>query len=393
MNDFGVKAPINFLGTGASKPTPKTKPRPRMKTAKVVLADSEIRRSSRLTKSIAGQEVSREGDAAEDVEMRDTDTDGLHDEPMGLDDASKDKSVDNQTSHDDKAPPINAAPVTGVTPPMDTNCPPDTLPPAIAEMDVDNVLSSRNAASESPTFPTTMATSAPPVPAPINGEHPPGIVPNPVTGPSDPIPSTNAARTTNTTHPFSDTAVATAESVLASAPAWLKENCTYLSKIPLGGRYDDLMTALVRLEEAYGFVDSGRKGLEKDHRPEILTRWIANGRARGGRTKDFALAKNEVSGFVSTWWKWWEEIQPQWRVKREKKWERGSPADSDWEVMALPGPNGMLSVIATLYWWGCTAAGDPELEKEWEEGLLETGWVLSQLERQAVAANHPSVPT
>lgn len=105
------------------------------------------------------------------------------------------------------------------------------------------------------------------------------------------------------------------------APAWLRANCAYLTKVALGPEYVDLVGTVVRLEEHYGWED-GRKGLEKNGRPQILMKWIGNGREWGGKTKDFALEENEVEDFVKTWWAWWEDLQPSWRIDESGKLAR-----------------------------------------------------------------------
>ncbi|KAK7006051.1 hypothetical protein R3P38DRAFT_2556461, partial [Favolaschia claudopus] len=58
-----------------------------------------------------------------------------------------------------------------------------------------------------------------------------------------------------------------------------------------------------------------------------------------------------VVKFEQNWWQWWAKLQPHWRVRDRGPSERFI-VKKDWESLRVPGQNGMVSVLATLYWWG-----------------------------------------
>jgi hypothetical protein len=63
----------------------------------------------------------------------------------------------------------------------------------------------------------------------------------------------------------------------------------------------------------------------------------------------------DISTFESEWWAWWIALQLSWRPT-----ERPLPTETygnDWTTLIAPGANGMLGVIASLYWWGKAVQG------------------------------------
>ncbi|KAJ3505719.1 hypothetical protein NLJ89_g7270 [Agrocybe chaxingu] len=47
---------------------------------------------------------------------------------------------------------------------------------------------------------------------------------------------------------------------------------------------------------------------------------------------------------------WWTSLQPDWRLSDEDKLEKECEGD-DWECLRLPGLNGIVSVVAALFFW------------------------------------------
>ena len=94
-------------------------------------------------------------------------------------------------------------------------------------------------------------------------------------------------------------------------------------------------------------------------RPAAVGEWIGRGRPSTWRPIIGNLATYE-SGF----WKWWLGIQPDWRVEdgmlvRER-------LVGDWEPLQRPGTNGIVSVMAALFYWGLAVL---------EKGRDRDGWL------------------
>ncbi|KAJ7509962.1 hypothetical protein B0H11DRAFT_1701782, partial [Mycena galericulata] len=156
-------------------------------------------------------------------------------------------------------------------------------------------------------------------------------------------------------------------------PAWFSNALTQISRQALGPEYKALLEEYIALERGYSFETGGR--LSPKGRPAQVLDWIRDGR---GRNKSVvAIAKVDV--FEQKWWDWWDwwgRMQPAWRGRDAK----GRPVVSDeyredWGGLVAPGPNGLLSVVAALYWWGCT-----EKSKGWEAAVADTLWVMQGLQ-------------
>ncbi|KAJ7650268.1 hypothetical protein FB45DRAFT_732160 [Roridomyces roridus] len=159
------------------------------------------------------------------------------------------------------------------------------------------------------------------------------------------------------------------------ADTWLRDSLERLSKVKLGGKFEFLLQAFVSLEAAYGFnrppvTDAnGRKkkesSLPPDDRPPQVAQWIKVARKTTPVIKDVAL-------FQSQWRAWWDGLQPEWRgnsANGESGWSDKTKAD--WGVLVVPGINGLLSVVSTLYWWGCAEKAAGELSEDWGMAVEE----------------------
>jgi hypothetical protein len=97
-------------------------------------------------------------------------------------------------------------------------------------------------------------------------------------------------------------------------------------------------------------------------------------------------AIGDLKRFGESWWKWWEELQLSWRVQdgdtgKFKRCAYPVALTSNWKTLRAPGQNGVLSVVASLYWWGKkiqTAREDDDRES-WVEAVADVEWMLHGL--------------
>jgi len=87
--------------------------------------------------------------------------------------------------------------------------------------------------------------------------------------------------------------------------------------------------------------------------------WIKSHRPVG---KGFDI---KLEQFEIEWWKWWYEIQPEWR-KEAKLLKNGT----GFGELYLSGPNGLFQVIVTLGWWGKVSR-----TMEWDRAVDDVLWV------------------
>ncbi|KAJ7457582.1 hypothetical protein B0H11DRAFT_1738353, partial [Mycena galericulata] len=153
------------------------------------------------------------------------------------------------------------------------------------------------------------------------------------------------------------------------APAWFSNAFAQISREDVGPEYRSLLEAYIALEQGYGFESEGR--LSPRGRPAQVSEWIRDGR---GRNKSvLAIPKMEV--FEAKWWDWWAGMQPAWRRRDATgKPVRSEEYGQDWGGLVAPGPNGLLSVVAALYWWACARKSEG-----WYAAVADTLWVLEGL--------------
>ncbi|KAK7018521.1 hypothetical protein R3P38DRAFT_2784330 [Favolaschia claudopus] len=171
---------------------------------------------------------------------------------------------------------------------------------------------------------------------------------------------------------------------------------------PVGDCFNNLLVAWADLERAYLWVKkplTGRSSLSAANRPSQVALWIGAGRGlRGGpMSKGAGPTIGSVVKFEQNWWAWWASLQPPWRVRdaghpeRFSREEYGAKTSEDWDTLRAPGQNGMLSVIATLYWWGVKLKDkvDGEEKRSWVEAVCDVKWMilgLTAMETRAAAA-------
>jgi len=146
-----------------------------------------------------------------------------------------------------------------------------------------------------------------------------------------------------------------------------------LSKRDLGPSFKDVLHSFIALEAAHGYQNPNR-GIAVSGRPDILTKWIACGR---WRAKDPVISNPDVFG--KKWWEWWTSLQPPWRKIRSKRPDTMSTYGDSWDTLLYPGQNGVLSIVATLYWWGIAVNGDgvpgPAYDS-WSVAVADVKWIL-----------------
>ncbi|KAJ7470058.1 hypothetical protein B0H11DRAFT_1731058 [Mycena galericulata] len=168
-----------------------------------------------------------------------------------------------------------------------------------------------------------------------------------------------------------------------SAPAWFADAFGQVSEVEIGPTYLEVLKGFVELEAMYGFEKgSANAKLSAVERPRQVAEWIRGG--RGGRKKA-PPAIPAVDAFAVQWWSWWTGMQPAWREQANGKPVRVEAGGEEWGELVCPGLNGFLSVVATLYWWGCAekAGVEGKISAGWEEAAADVIWVLRSLKAAA----------
>ncbi|KAJ7666206.1 hypothetical protein DFH06DRAFT_947253, partial [Mycena polygramma] len=162
-----------------------------------------------------------------------------------------------------------------------------------------------------------------------------------------------------------------------------------VSKKDLGDSFNAVLRLFIELERGYGWTVGAVRGLSPTNRPSQVASWVSLGHGgRGGWISNGVGPKIEsLAVFDRAWWAWWKELQPKWRGQdggRPGRFTRDTypPRRKDnWSSLRHPGQNGILSLVATLYWWGKAVEqmGEREDRESWAEAVTDVKWMLRGL--------------
>ncbi|KDR76064.1 hypothetical protein GALMADRAFT_15531, partial [Galerina marginata CBS 339.88] len=108
----------------------------------------------------------------------------------------------------------------------------------------------------------------------------------------------------------------------------------------------EVVDAWMALEVQSGYKEVSR--LKSMKRPVAIAKWIWRARAPTWRP---AIASLDQYG--TSFLAWWTVLQPDWRLSDDKKSINVDATGEDWESLRKPGLNGLVSVVAALFYWGC----------------------------------------
>ncbi|KAJ7903971.1 hypothetical protein B0H13DRAFT_2334985 [Mycena leptocephala] len=193
--------------------------------------------------------------------------------------------------------------------------------------------------------------------------------------------NTSVSPITSSDHASTPTTATTTTStpVPRGAAPWFIHAHEQVTKEHLGCHFNAVLAAWIRVEAASKY-ESGPTTLSKTGRPEIITTWIS--RLRGKRTCDTSIA--DPAAYAVTWQNWWDTLQPKWRKKdTDGAWSMTGgygPNGNEWGPLYQWGVNGTLSLVASLFFWGCAVCqSDGEMYGLWEKAVLDVGWMLEGL--------------
>ncbi|KAJ7839310.1 hypothetical protein B0H13DRAFT_2366911 [Mycena leptocephala] len=134
------------------------------------------------------------------------------------------------------------------------------------------------------------------------------------------------------------------------APSWLRDSVALFRTEDLGCHFTSVLAALVRLETAFGFDEKAYSVMAAEHRPIQINQWIKAGVAAS---------------------------------RPEGNWLAGGDAtygeDDAWGRLDNPGPNGCLSIVAGLYFWGVHKPQTDDGREQWARAVQDVGWMLEGL--------------
>ncbi|KAF8069151.1 hypothetical protein FPV67DRAFT_1669174 [Lyophyllum atratum] len=151
-------------------------------------------------------------------------------------------------------------------------------------------------------------------------------------------------------------------------PAWAVAAEAHLTTRDLGDGWAKCVSAWKAFEDAMGPNAKGALPSAKT-RPEEWTKWVAKGR-QGVRAYHATPTIQDPLDFGYAVMAWWKSMQPAFRQSSELMPKPVyDPPELDvsnvdeWAALRKGGPNGVVSVLTVLVWWGqCLRTGS-----QWQE--------------------------
>ncbi|KAJ7700210.1 hypothetical protein B0H16DRAFT_1348823, partial [Mycena metata] len=159
------------------------------------------------------------------------------------------------------------------------------------------------------------------------------------------------------------------------APLWFVNARSEVTEEKLGCHFDGLIAAWTRIEYASRF-EHGPTNLSAKGRPKQVGRWVADGRQKKPRTD---LSVPDPDGYAVEWRAWWDTLQPTWRIKGvDGIWSMdGYGKGDEWGPLYQWGVNGVLNIVASLYFWGCAISEDDSKRlRDWESAVIDVTWMM-----------------
>ena len=177
-------------------------------------------------------------------------------------------------------------------------------------------------------------------------------------------------KTSNDTSPSSLTGgSATSSTEKLEEPPWFANSRKLFQTAVLGPEWDLLVSKWVSFEESDQLQGTGKLGTQ--HRPPIIREWIQRARA-----SSYNPDIKDVKRFATDFAAWWKSVQPDWR--RADSNGNLIRQDGDWGNIHHSGANGLLSVVAALFFWGKCVRGTPACAA-WRKALDDVLFVFEQL--------------
>ncbi|PPR03345.1 hypothetical protein CVT24_012584 [Panaeolus cyanescens] len=140
----------------------------------------------------------------------------------------------------------------------------------------------------------------------------------------------------------------------------------------LGPLWLDCVDAYASFQRKSGFGQDKR--LPTKGRPDVVKEWVGVGRTRSKNWRPRFLEPEKFEKVFDTWW---TGLQPEWRVEGGKVVTK--KVIGDWGCLVYPGPNGLLSVMGCLFFWGLEAYGKKARWKKWELAVIDCTTALQHL--------------
>ena len=187
-----------------------------------------------------------------------------------------------------------------------------------------------------------------------------------------PLAASQLAGTSGTTAIAAIPLASTSPNPLTTAkPAWFTSAASMMRGKALGTQWIQLVNTWEAFEVKSDFTES--KKLPTTRHPEAVKAWIQRARAPAWRP-----TITDTAAYEADFKSWWAALQPSWR-KSSSGDVVFSRVDGDWEDVCRPGLNGMLSVMAGLFFWGVALGKHHDGQRGWKQAVSDCQVTLNAL--------------
>lgn len=160
---------------------------------------------------------------------------------------------------------------------------------------------------------------------------------------------------------------------------WVLNALNLLATRDLGSQWRELVAAWLTFEATTDFVEHGGQ-LPAKHRPPIVGGWIKRACDPDCLTTS-NLTIGDIPTFVNSFNAWWRSFQPKWRLAGAGS--ELTRSGGDWATLCrYTGVNGLLSVLACLYFWR-SGTLTPDEHAAWDDAVDDVLFVVQQLAAQS----------
>lgn len=119
--------------------------------------------------------------------------------------------------------------------------------------------------------------------------------------------------------------------------------------------------------------------MDNTGRPDVITIWQKHGRKYDAMPD----VSDKLSEYTASWWKWWQLVQPSWRLGDGLLLSRQLPSNIDWSATEKGTSNGFFIILLGLGLWalGLKHSDDSPAKyyDDFSRAIGDTAWVLRQM--------------
>ncbi|KAF6750500.1 hypothetical protein DFP72DRAFT_1072211 [Ephemerocybe angulata] len=146
-------------------------------------------------------------------------------------------------------------------------------------------------------------------------------------------------------------------------PPWFTSATADLRDPKLGGEWVALIDKWANMERSLGYGKMLKGAMPVKGRPEEWSKWT-NKSAHGARNHSRPPFIDDPAEIGISITKWWKAMKPSLSTSEGQTDDTPTACDDTWASIKKSGPNGTISLLMLMLWWGRAAALGPDSFRE-----------------------------